>query len=374
MNLYLRGINRRTWELVLCWCVAMALVWGIAAARVGSGPAGPRQITDPVSALSTWDGEHYTAIATKGYSTEGPEARRFAFFPLLPALASALGARSHAQLAGVLLSQFLYLVALLLLSDLTKAYRSSESRWSDPAIWLLASPLSFFFAMFYTESLFLVCTLGAVWAANRGERSWSVCAAFLAGLTRPTAICLPFLFVGEAVTAARRGEGWRWYLLPALATLVGIATYFLWVAALTGQIDGYLGIQKRFWGSERTIPYVPLADRILSFLWEVRHLRLLPYHQLVQIGSALTVMIILAWGWRRLPVGWLAYAIASLLLAHSSLPFASTARYEVVLFPIFVLMPWTVLARPRIAPVVFCFFVLVQSFLLFKVASWQWVA
>ena len=77
---------------------------------------------------------------------------------------------------------------------------------------------------------------------------------------------------------------------------------------------------------------------------------------------------------RRLPLGWLAYTIVSLLLIHSNIPFRSTARYEVVLFPIFVLIPWTIFARPPIAPFVAGLLVLLQAYLLLKFASWQWVA
>lgn len=351
----------------------MILIWAIAAFRVGSEEEG-RRITDPVTALSTWDGAHYTQLATEGYSTEGIEARRIAFFPLLPLLARTLGTREHARLAGVLLSQVLYLVALLLLSDLTHAHRRSDSIWSDPAIWLLVSPLSFFFATFYTESLFLACTLGAVWAAARGKFGWSTFAGFLAGLTRPTAVCVPLLFLGKAVAAARRGEAWRRYLIPAAAPLVGVALYLIAIALATGRFDGYTGVQREFWGVSRAIPYAPLADLLVAFAGRLRDFELLPYDQLVQMGSALSIIALLLWGWRRLPLGWLAYTIVSLLLIHSNIPFRSTARYEVVLFPIFVLIPWTIFARPPIAPFVAGLLVLLQAYLLLKFASWQWVA
>jgi hypothetical protein len=54
-----------------------------------------------VEVLSTWDGRWYANIASSGYSVEDKNIRRFAFFPLLPAIARILGGPSHAVLAGI---------------------------------------------------------------------------------------------------------------------------------------------------------------------------------------------------------------------------------------------------------------------------------
>lgn len=218
------------------------------------------------------------------------------------------------------------------------------------------------------------CTLGAVWTAARNKLGWGALAGFLAGLTRPTAICVPFLFLGEAIAAARRGEAWRRYLILAAAPLAGVVLYFVAVAVAMKRLDGYASILRDMWHVDRTIPYAPLGGHLLAFVRRLCNLELSPYDQLVQIGSALTVLALLVWGWRRLPLGWLAYTVAMLLLIHSNTPFRSTARYEVVLFPIFVLIPWTIFARPPIAPIVAGLSVLLQAYLFLKTASWRWVA
>ena len=49
------------------------------------------------------------------------------------------------------------------------------------------------------------------------------------------------------------------------------------------------------------------------------------------------------------------------------------SRYEVVLFPLFILFALSPLARPKIAPAVLVLFFTAQMFLLAKFGQWIWV-
>ena len=91
------------WTLVVC--ASWALAWWAGHHLDGRSP---------LVVLSGVDGTHYAHIATNGYSSEGVESRRFAFFPLFPALAHVLGQGGSAVVpAGILLSQICLLVTSL---------------------------------------------------------------------------------------------------------------------------------------------------------------------------------------------------------------------------------------------------------------------
>src|SRR5262249_29640039 len=148
-----------TQKLIAMWAIVVACIW-IAAWLVGNFTAPDRiGITlprTPVEALSTWDGQWYDAIARTGYG-EGASPR-YAFFPLLPAVARLLGGPQSPALAGILLNQLLLLGSVLLIGHVAQKNKES-TLYEEPGFWLLVSPLAFFLSAFYAESLFLFLTL-----------------------------------------------------------------------------------------------------------------------------------------------------------------------------------------------------------------------
>jgi len=84
-------------------------------------------------------------------------------------------------------------------------------------------------------------------------------------------------------------------------------------------------------------------------------------------------VVVLAWGWRRVEPHWIGYVVASLIFIHASDPAGSTARYEVVLFPLFILFALSPLTRPKIAPAVLILSFTAQMFLLARFGQWVWV-
>src|SRR3954453_21416927 len=189
----------------------------------------PRGLTQPFGALgdalaapsAAWDSVWYLSIAGDGYA----DPQRSAFFPLYPLLVRAGGwVLGSPLVAGALLSLGCFVVALVLLHELTRLeLGAGAARWTVLA--LAWSPMSFFFSAVYSEALFLAVSVGAFLAARRG-RWWL--AGLLGGLGAATRSAGIVLVVPLALLMLARagGDGFRardWLSLALVPC--GLAVY-----------------------------------------------------------------------------------------------------------------------------------------------------
>src|SRR3954454_356732 len=186
-----------------------------------------------LSPLARWDSVWYLQVADRGYPDGGAEA---AFFPLYPLLARGLGELGGGSRGAVLIAAYLIsLAALLAALAIFHRLVSLElgRRLAPPALLLLALfPGALYFGAPYPESLFLLASVGAFYAARNGRLPWaSVCLAARAAtpsaggrLVMPVAL----LLVQHVRTGGRRGAG-LWLLLGPAA----VAAFAL-----------YLGLQQ----------------------------------------------------------------------------------------------------------------------------------
>src|SRR5262249_22503203 len=101
-----------------------------------------------------------------------------------------------------------FLAALVALFALVRADYGQAI--ATRTVWLAALwPLSFFFSAVYTESVFLLLTVGAILLARRGRWTWAALAAALAALTRSSGI-LVLLPLGTMLLQQRglNPKGW----------------------------------------------------------------------------------------------------------------------------------------------------------------------
>jgi Gpi18-like mannosyltransferase len=270
-------------SLIAAWFVVVLTVWILAAVVDQCVPpvrnAGISRT--PVEVLSTWDGRWYADIALKGYSVEGKAIRRFAFFPLLPAIARLLGGQSHTVLAGILFGQLCLLGSLFLINRLAEVNDETPLR-QQPGFWLLISPLSFFFSVFYTESLFLFLTLLTV-NVCRTERFWLASLfGVMTGLTRPTAICLPVIFLWWAMRSLHERRRCLGLLLCAAAPFAGIALYVGTVSYILGDRIGYVQIQRQGWASEWSLPFAPMFRDLTNSFYNLTQAQIPPLGKIVR--------------------------------------------------------------------------------------------
>lgn len=129
---------------------------------------------DLLSAFANWDGQWYKRIATQGYQKQKPGDRALAFFPGYPLLgrwvSQATGMRpelalllvSHAALLGVFVLTAAYV---------RRRYTNGPSKVLPEYVMLALglTPAAFFFRVVYTESLFLLFVVLALYGM---ERRW----------------------------------------------------------------------------------------------------------------------------------------------------------------------------------------------------------
>lgn len=371
-----RAHRLRITRLAAAWGLAVVVAWAVATfvgrhpTAGGDGRGAVRR--SPVQVLASWDGTIYESIAADGYRVSGDDRRLLVFFPLFPLASRLVGGRQHAALAGIILSQLSLLAAMLLLSAL--AGRDPRRKLTgDPALWMLCAPMALFFHTMYSESLFILLTIGAALAFRESRFAITAILACLAGLTRPTAVtfCVPFALA--AVAAWRRGDRWLPPLLCGAAPLVGIVTYVVAVGWMLGDPLAYTSLRSTFWHYRLTVPFATTARDALDVAYSLRHMTAVPVWLIARLWTVGIAVVVLAWGWRRVEPHWIAYVVASLIFIHASDPAGSTARYEVVLFPLFILFALSPLARPKIAPAVLILFFTAQMFLLARFGQWVWV-
>ena len=385
---------------VLVWAAAAGAVaiWGLSARARAFDPAG---VTTPFGAvgdalaapLGRWDSVWYLAIAGDGYP--GAAGPRTAFFPLYPMLVRAAGALvGSALVGGALVSLAAFAVALYLLHRLTELeLGAGPARAAVRALAL--SPMAFFWSAVYSESLFLMLSVGAVYAARTRRWAWAGAAGALAAATRSAGVLLlvplAVLWLAGRPGAERRVRDAAWLaVVPA-----GLAAFCAWLALRGG--DGLAPFHAQdVWHRHVTWPFGAVRDGAVAAWDGARQLlsgRRYPVYftqaggdpfsvaraNLMLFGFLLAAVPAVAGTLRRLPLAYGAYVVCALALPLSTpvgpQPLMSLPRFELVLFPLFMWLgawayeggPWrerAVLGVSAAGLVVFT--------ALF--ATWHWVA
>ena len=329
-----------------------------------------------LSPLAHWDAVWFLEIADTGYGSA--DSPRTAFFPLYPLLARGvgmLGGGSHgAQLiAAYLVSLAALLGALVLLYRLT-ALELGRRAAGAAVVLLCVFPASLFLGAPYSESLFLLCSIGAFYAARSGHWAWAGAAAGAASATRSAGLLLllPLVLIylygprsdrpGEerlpadgwlgslrAPYALRRDAAWL-----GLAPL-GLVAYAAWLGIAHGDPLAFSGAQD-FWGREFAGPLVGAWDGAVAAFEGARQLlsgstETVYFEQAGGDPMRVAAINLMLFGFlcfglvaavgilRRLPFAYGAYVVAALMLPLSypvePQPLMSLPRFLLVLFPIF---------------------------------------
>jgi hypothetical protein len=195
-----------------------------------------------------YDASWYATIAEHGYEPgpfDGARQHNWAFFPLQPLVWRAGSmATGELELTGIALANLCFLVALVLVHRLTLALEFEPSTADRTVLALALFPVSYFFALPWTESLFLLLSAACFLAALR-ERWWLAGAlAALASITRLNGLFLLAalaMLLWQARARAPR-SAWLALLLAPLA-FAGFAAH---LHALTGDALAFVHIQGAF--------------------------------------------------------------------------------------------------------------------------------
>jgi len=112
-----------------------------------------------------------------------------------------------------------------------------------------AAPMSIVYSMVYPEAL--LCAFAAWALVGLSERRWwlaGICTA-AAGYVSPMAAPLIGTVFLVALVDLVKGRA-RWDAVAAVVMApAGMLGYILWVASVTGHLDGYFVVQRQGWGS-----------------------------------------------------------------------------------------------------------------------------
>lgn len=291
------------------------------------------------TATERQDALWFLRIAADGYR---PDDLSAAFFPLYP-----IAVRAVAWIPGIgtlaaalLVSNAAFLGSLVLLHGIARL-EFGERAVADRVVRVAALfPTAFFLMAPYSESLFLLASLAAVWFVRRDRWPFASLAGVAAGLTRSAGLALAIGLAVEAVRApdARRFAG---RLVAAAAPALGVALYLAAWWRWTGEPLAPLDAQAS-WRSDLTAPWTPLAR---GFELAVRFGGWWLVDALFVVG---TLAILLA-GARVVRASYVAYGLASLALPLLAMfpgrPFLSMPRFAAVVFPVAL-----VLGRQRAIP------------------------
>jgi hypothetical protein len=303
--------------------------------------------------LARWDTAFYHSIATAGYRWDPGvfQHDNIVFFPLYPLLMRAGGMLVGSPLlAGLIISLVSFAGAVALLHRLA-ALELGES-YAMPVVALLSAyPFALFFSAVYTESLFLLATVGAFYAMRRGRLALVAVAGIAAGLTRPNGwwLSLPLLWMAATTVPSREGasEGarsaaWRRHaLLAAMAPIVGAAVFSLYTLAAFGDALAWIHGQAA-WG------FPLLGRRAAPDPIRTGPDTLVHYTEVLAWTGNIEAFLIATAAIRPItrrlgvPYGlWIVVNIFPPLAAHL---FISIGRFTSVLFPMFF---WLAIAIPR---------------------------
>ena len=217
-----------------------------------------------------WDSEYYVGIAVGGYDdpkagtvinpdTGNEVIKNYSFFPFypyvirifaLPFRLLGLNPLAAASLAGVIVAALGTLAGLLALWDMTRPYFEEEDA-CRAVFYLLIFPTAFFFAMVYTEGLFIGLAVGALTLSKRGHWVWASILGLLAVWTRAHGAALALSLLLFWLMQIKWREPlkpqitWKWFLRGALA-LLPLAGYLLWRYSTLGR--GWAELQEFYFG------------------------------------------------------------------------------------------------------------------------------
>jgi hypothetical protein len=279
-----------------------------------------------------WDSLHYQQIAQFGYN--GTDKYKAWFFPLFPWCTRAVSQLTGDYLVGALLvSTFALLAAAIMLRRIVDLDHSPAV--AERTVWFfLIFPTAYFLHAGFTESLFVALVLGSILNARR-ERWWL--AGLLGGLAWMTrangAILLPTLAV-EAIHQLVTTKRWQWRWLWIALVPAGFGGYLLVNYYVTGDPFTSLRMRRELSAASMDWPWVGIREALGNANREPGQGEMLGRQEIFFVALGFVCLIA---SWFKLRPVYATWLTGSWLLFTCLTFIQSTARYELTMFPIFMI-------------------------------------
>jgi len=303
-----------------------------------------------------FDGEHYLAIAQRGYRD-----LEYFYFPPYPLLIGYIAKLLNGQIVmyaavGLIISHIAFFLALTGLYKLIKLdFKENVAMWSLTG--LLIFPTSFYFASFYTESLFLMVVIWSFYFARKGK--WfltGMLGAFLSATRLVGIVLLPSLII-EYIKQKRGLKIVSYKSLFLFLTPLGIVTYIIYLNKATNDPLEFLHTVEIF-GSQRSSALVLLPQVFYRYL-----LKILPnldysyisvvFTTLLEFSVVLIFLALSVLAFFRLRHSYAVYTSLAFIIPTLSGSFSSMPRYVLVLFPAYIMIGIWLLKKGRLVKVIY---------------------
>src|SRR3954447_10302615 len=279
-------------------------------------------------------------IARNGYEKipfDNNTQHTWAYFPLYPLLLGLVSKiTGNLPLTGMGLSSLFFLFALIVLHRTVRAFGFEDQVADRTAFYLAAFPVSYFFSLAQTESLFLLLTVSCFFTAKRGRWWWAGLCGGLASATRFAGIfvLIPMMVLYWQNQRETGRFKVRWDLFSLLLVPLGLGIFMIYLKSITGNAFAFSDVQVA-WGHNPGGFWRPLityltSPALVSVRWDFRLLNFA-----AAVAALVTGVILLRWkAW-----AFALYTFVSILvpLCYQS-TLQSIARYVLVIFPVFIVL------------------------------------
>ncbi|HEX5965519.1 MAG TPA: hypothetical protein VFY51_06295, partial [Pyrinomonadaceae bacterium] len=280
------------------------------------------------------DVAHYMVLSREGYlhqpfDIENHRSRQFVFFPLHPLLLWLVSrVTNDVMLWGAAMSNLFLFIGLFFLHKLTLAFGYDQPTARRTIFYAATFPVSYFFSVPLTESLFLMLSVASFYFAKK-ENWWTAGAigAFASGARVNGIILLPALAI----------LSWQMYRSVQIKKIIGLALipiglwafmFYSWWAC--GDALAFRTAVGR-WGRKTDF----LLTAFFKYLIHP-HTIIEPWNfNLLNVGSALLCLFCVYLLLRRREWALAAYGFMGIFLPLSSGILQSLDRYALVVFPMY---------------------------------------
>lgn len=311
--------------------------------------------------FSHWDGDWYEKIATEGYQydSQSSQQQSIAFFPLFPLLVRGLMLLGLPfSFAAFLINNFAFLGATYFLFRwAAEQHGARVARWAVAVlVWF---PYSIYGTVAYTESLFLLCTTGSLWAFEQKQYRWTAFWAALATACRPPGIALVIALLLAAWKEKRPLQAYA----AALTGLAGILAFALYCGI---QFNDPLAFHKaqQAWDSENLIS---LFQRVVLGMRPSLDIAI---RLIVLAGST----VLLYWYRKTLSTVAFLYGVSSLALILASGSTMSINRFAFGIVSLSLVSGLALARLPRLGLGIIGACAIGLCFFSIRFAWWRWVA
>ena len=306
-----------------------------------------------LSSSARWDSQWYGWIIDYGYWLRPGMRSNVAFFPLFPLLVETVSSffRLNVILTSFVLSNLAFWGSLVFLFKLSYSEFNDRPTARRTILYLAIFPSSFFLSSMYTESLYLLLSVAAIFFARRKFWIWATLMGVLASATRVIGIFL-WVFVmwewlkinGWPINSFQKLSSWtkfrnklskKWGEILIIALIPsGLLSYMYFLHVNFGDAFAFISVQKA-WGRENIGPISVIFEDFIRMFSEGlnKHNTLALLNEITIFGAFGLVAGI----WKKLGLGYGLYGLILILLPLISSS-QSMLRYALVCFPAFMML------------------------------------